>query len=70
MVANRNRCRAPYIRKHLFQGNSRYRDRHRIWQLVALGEFTSVTHIGIYFWRMREFIFPNNFLHHKGRRMS
>jgi hypothetical protein len=55
MFANRNRCQTPYIRKHLFQGNNGYRGRHRIWQLMALGELTRVTYIGIYFWRMREF---------------
>jgi hypothetical protein len=70
MFANRNRCWTPYIRKHLFQGNSGYTSRHGIWQLMALGKLTRVTYIRIYFWQMRKFVFPNILLHHKGRRMS
>jgi hypothetical protein len=31
VFANRNRCWTPYIRKHLFQKNSGYTGRHRIW---------------------------------------
>jgi hypothetical protein len=36
----------------------------------ALGKLTRVTYIRIYFWRMRKFIFPNDLLHHEGRRVS
>jgi hypothetical protein len=57
MFANRNRCRTPYIRKHLFKGNNGYTGRHTIWQLMTLGKLTRVRYIRIYFWRMRNFIF-------------
>jgi hypothetical protein len=70
MFANKGRCWTPYIRKHLLQRNSGNTGRHMIWQVVTISKLTSITHIWVYFWRMRKLVLPKNLLHHKGRWMS